>query len=244
MPILRLFKSGLFWAIVGGLACIGGTAFVVSQPKLYRATAVLEWIPPKPFDLHSAGADTAIRSSEMDLNTYLQIIQSRRIAADVLAAFTLDEFRLLLATSGNGAAIQPLGKIYFTTSGQRLPVQIPITTIHANPQAAVLVANRYAAVFLSFLESVSVRNIKSIRTQLNGWSTQLRDAESESEAAKISTDSAKLRAAERRLANARERVEQLQRDVASASKAQPVAPSFRISTPAEKAVEIPWWQFR
>ena len=238
----RFGKSWIFWATISLLAGISLLLWVTKTPKLYRATTILELIPPKPFAFSAANAK--IRSSNPDLNTYLRMLNSRRIAAEVIASYTTDEVLHLLTTPESNSVESPLGEIRFDAQRNE-PVGILIQVRHQNPKAAEIISNRYATEFIRFLDSLeaSSRNeaVAQLKARLAELELQLSIAQATCQKVSLSNDLRKLREAENQLAIVQVQIQLIHQRIEEAE-AEPLEERpFRIASPTAKAEPIDWW---
>jgi hypothetical protein len=160
-------------------------------PVYYRTVAVLEFVPPPP----SLDSENSLICSKPSSSS-LAIITSERIAAQVVSSFTESERRELLRAD-QGRVVMPLMRdiVNVTVSDEAL-FQIRILCIHQNPRAAILVANRYAKVFLEYLWSSNKyemgKAIEDLRMRLHQLEDKIRLLESTYESVKQSNDAARM----------------------------------------------------
>ncbi len=123
---------------------------------MYESRATLQFERPEKIVMVDQVVDQTPRS-EVDINTYLQRLNSDSLRAKVIESLTPDEVRVLqrpfLRTLPPGAAPPPparaLGEV--RADAVRGSLIIVITAHHPDPEAAALVANRFYAQFVQFL---------------------------------------------------------------------------------------------
>ena len=110
---------------------------------MYSSTASMQFERPERVVQNEQVVDTAVRS-DIDLNTYLQILTSARLRTMVAQSLTPDEIKILqrpyLAELQPGANPPPIGGILgnLTRESIRLSYLITITVTHRDPEAAAV----------------------------------------------------------------------------------------------------------
>ena len=136
----------------------------MQAPPLYAATSTMQFEKPDTIVTTQGVVDQAVRS-DVDLNTYLQILGSGKLRTKVLESFTPEERKILqraaLKRSPPGtspAAVGlPLGSVGFSSLHNSFLIGINVT--HEDPEAAALVANAYVKQFMTYLiENAGGRN--------------------------------------------------------------------------------------
>ncbi len=155
-----------FW-IALPLALIVAIAFAYYKSRetpMYQATATLQIEKPEKVVTTQAVVDTAV-TSEVELNTYLQVIGSQKLRARVVESITPEELKILqrpyLADLAPGQSAPSVNQVVGNINVQsiRNSFLISITAFHRDGEAAALVANRYVDAFMNHLfESSSGRN--------------------------------------------------------------------------------------
>lgn len=167
------------------LVSIGYGYLQMQAPPMYAATSTMQFEKPDTIVTTVGVVDQAVRS-DVDLNTYLQILGSGKLRAKVLESFTPEERKILqraaLKRSPPGtspAAVGlPLGNVGFSSLHNSFLIGINVT--HQDPEAAALVANAYVKQFMTYLiENAGGRNDAALG-YLNEQAERLRK---ESEAA-------------------------------------------------------------
>ncbi|HEY0945074.1 MAG TPA: polysaccharide biosynthesis tyrosine autokinase, partial [Opitutaceae bacterium] len=146
------------------LAAIGLGYYQARQVPLYSSTATMRFEKPEKIVLNQAVVDPSI-TSEIDLNTNLQVLNSARLRTRVVESLTPEEIRILqrpyVAALKPGEQPPPAGALLGNLSIQsiRNSFLISITITHRDPEAAALVANRFVDQFMvDLLDNVSGKN--------------------------------------------------------------------------------------
>ncbi len=137
------------------LVAIGFGYYQARKTPLYSATAKMQFEKPDTVVTTQGIVDSSVRS-DLDMNTYIQILDSNRLRARVLASFTPDEQKILTRAAlkkllpGQPEPTAPdLGSVRCEPiHGTYL---IDITDVNEDPDAAALVANRYVEQFIQYL---------------------------------------------------------------------------------------------
>ncbi|HEX2100560.1 MAG TPA: exopolysaccharide transport family protein, partial [Candidatus Synoicihabitans sp.] len=146
------------------LIAVGLVYVKARETPLYSARATMQFEKPERIVIQQEVIDPAVRS-ETDLTTYLQVLGSARIRAQVIQSFTPDEIAILQRPFARGAkpGAEPptpadaLGEV--TVNVIRNSFLIAVSVVHRDPEAAALVANRYIDQFiLHLLQNVSGTN--------------------------------------------------------------------------------------
>ena len=138
------------------LVSIGYGYVQMQEPRVYAATATMQFEKPDTVVLTTGVVDQSMRS-DVDLNTNIQILQSGRLRTKVLESFNADDKKILtraaLKRSPPGtlpSAVAPsLGGVSFTSLHNSFLIGVNVT--HEDPEAAALVANTYVKQFMNYL---------------------------------------------------------------------------------------------
>ncbi len=160
-----IIRERLWIALPLALLVAIGFAYHKSRATpLYQSTASMRVEKPERVITSQEIVDTSI-SSDIELNTYLQVIRSATMRSRVVGSFTPDEIKLLqrpyLATLAPGQQPPGVGGVVgdITVEAVRNSFLVNIHARHRDPEAAALVANRYVSEFIRYLlESVSGRS--------------------------------------------------------------------------------------
>lgn len=159
--------------------------FQARATPLFQSQATMQIEKPEKIVTSQEVVDMSV-NSDIDLNTHLQVLNSGRLRAKVMESLTPEEIKILqrpfLKNLEAGAAPPPLSSTLGTVMPQavRQSFIIRIATIHPDPEAAALIANRYVDQFMAeLLDNVSGKNEYAV-TRLRSSAEQLRK---ESEAA-------------------------------------------------------------
>jgi len=128
---------------------------------MYSAKATLQFEKPETIVTSQGVVDPGVHS-EMDINTYLQILQSNRLRQSVIDSLTPDEQKVILKPALKnlppGQPPPPVGSMLGGVQPDSVGKSflISITVVHQDPEAAALIANRYVKQFmLSIRDDVS-----------------------------------------------------------------------------------------
>ena len=168
------------------IAAVGFFYVQARKPKVYEATATLQFEKPETVVTSQGVVDPSVRSDQ-DLNTYIHDIMSNRLRTSVVQSFTPSERTILeraaLSHLPPGSTPPPTEALLGTLDAQPLrnSYLIAITVRNEDPEAAQLVANRYVEKFMDYLfESVGGKNEEAV-TYLKGRADQLRKAADDTE---------------------------------------------------------------
>jgi capsular exopolysaccharide synthesis family protein len=161
--------------------------YQAQETPMYSSTATMQFERPERVVLNEQVVDPSVRS-EIDLNTYIQILGSGRLRAMVVQSLTPEEIKLLqrpYLTGRNAGGTPPLAG--GALLGNVLPPQsirnsfmITVTVQNRDAEGAALVANHYVEQFMKYLiENVGGKNEFAV-DYLKGRAEELRK---ESEAA-------------------------------------------------------------
>jgi capsular exopolysaccharide synthesis family protein len=146
------------------LAAIGFAYYKSRAVPLYQSTSSMRVEKPEKIVTSQEIVETAI-TSDVELNTYLQVMNSAMLRGKVAASFTPDEIKLLqqpyISDLAPGQAPPGVGGMIgdITIEAVRNSFLVKIHARHRSPEAAALIANRYRDQFiLHLLESFSDRS--------------------------------------------------------------------------------------
>ncbi len=155
-----------FW-IALPLALIVGLGYAYQKSRavpMYQSTATMQLEKPETIVTSQAIVNTAI-NSDIDLNTYLEIISSQKLRNRVSDSITPSELNILQrpfrSNTNPGQALPGAGALVGAINVQavRNSYLVKITAYNRDPEAAALIANRYVNEFMQHLmESVGGRN--------------------------------------------------------------------------------------
>jgi capsular exopolysaccharide synthesis family protein len=159
--------------------------YQAQEVPMYSSTATMQFERPERVVQNEQVVDTAIRS-EVDLNTYIQILNSGRLRTMVAQSLTPDEVKLLqrpyLKDLPPGANPPSVGSLLGSMSPTsiRNSFLINITVNNRDPEGAALLANRYVDQFMRYLmENVGGKNEFAV----DYLRTRAKELQQESEAA-------------------------------------------------------------
>jgi capsular exopolysaccharide synthesis family protein len=150
------------------LVSIGYGYMQMQVPRMYAASATMQFEKPDTIVTTVGVVDQAVRS-DIDLNTYLQILSSGKLRAKVMESFTPEERKILqraaLKNSPPGtppSSVAPqLGTPNFVSLHNSFLIAVNVT--HEDPEAAALVANAYVKQFMNYLiDNAGGRNDSAI----------------------------------------------------------------------------------
>src|SRR3954468_10894566 len=138
--------------------------YQAQEVPMYSSTATMQFERPERVVQNEQVVDTSVRS-DIDLNTYLQILNSGRLRTMVAQSLTPDEIKLLqrpyLKDLAPGANPPSVGGLLgsMTPESIRNSFLIRIRVDNRDPEAAALIANRYVEQFMRYLiENVGGKN--------------------------------------------------------------------------------------
>ncbi len=148
--------------------------YQAQETPLYSSTATMQFERPERIVQNEAVVDSSVRS-EIDLNTYIQILNSGRLRTLVAQSLTPDDIKLLqrpyLKHLAPGANPPSVGELLgtMTPNSIRNSFLITIKVDNRDPEGAALLANRYVSQFVRYLaESVGGKNefaVEYLRTR-------------------------------------------------------------------------------
>ena len=156
-----ILRERLWIALPLALIISIGMAYYQSRAvPLYSSSATLQIEKPEKVVTSQEVVDTGI-NSDIELNTYIKVIESAKMRSRVQASLTPAERQILqrpyLKNLPTGATPSPgvdLGGM--SVQSVRSTFLISISVSHRDPEAAALLANRYIEQFIeSLLENVS-----------------------------------------------------------------------------------------
>jgi polysaccharide biosynthesis transport protein len=155
------FWPGFFVAL---LVVLPFGYYQAHQPKMYQARATMEFEKPERIITTEGVVDPAVKS-DIDLNTYIEDLNSGRLRAKVVESLTPDEIKILqrpfLKNLAPGEAPPPASSVLggLTVTSVHNSFLISISVTHQDPEAAAIIANHYIDQFMRYLmENVGGRN--------------------------------------------------------------------------------------
>ncbi len=138
--------------------------YKAQETEMFASVATMQFERPERVVISEQVVDTSVRS-DVDLNTYIQILTSGRLRTMVAQSLTPDDIRILqrpyLKDLAPGAS--PPQAVYLV--GNMAPQSIRnsfllnITVTHRDAEGAALIANRYVDQFMKYLfENVGGKN--------------------------------------------------------------------------------------
>lgn len=171
------------------LISIGMGYYQAREVPMYSSVATMQFEKPETIVTTQGVVDASVRS-EVDLNTYIQLLNSARLRTRVIESLTPDEIKILqrpyMKDLAPGASLPGPGSILGSISidSVRNSFLLSITCRHRDPEAAALIAQRYVEQFIKFLlDNVSGSNDLAVEF-LRERADQLRK-ESETKAQKL-----------------------------------------------------------
>lgn len=123
------------------------------ETPMYSSAATMQFERPERIVTSEQVVDTAVRS-DIDLNTYLQILNSGRLRGLIAQSLKPDEIKILQRPYiKNGETPPPVANMLGSVSIQsiRNSFLINITANNRDPEGAALIANRYVEEFMRYL---------------------------------------------------------------------------------------------
>ncbi|MDB6116018.1 MAG: cpsD [Lacunisphaera sp.] len=134
------------------------------ETPMYSSVASMQFEKPERVVISEAVVDTAVRS-DIDLNTYIKILESGRLRTLVAQSLTSDDIKILqrpyLKGLAPGVNPPPVGELLGTMDPRsiRNSFLITITVTNRDAEGAALLANRYVDQFMRYLfEYSGVKN--------------------------------------------------------------------------------------
>ena len=162
------------------LISIGFAYYKSRATPMYQSTASMRIEKPETVVTSQQVVDTSI-NSDIELNTYLQVMSSATLRNKVVASFTPDEIKLLqkpyLAELQPGQQPPGVGSLVgaITVQSVRNSFLVNVSATHRDPDAAALIANRYVAQFMAYLlDSIGGKNEYAVE-YLQSRALELRD---------------------------------------------------------------------
>jgi polysaccharide biosynthesis transport protein len=151
--------------------------FQMQETPLYESRATMQFERPEKIVMVDQVMDQTPRS-DIDINTYLQRLNSASLRVKVIESFTPDEVKLLqrpYLKDQSGVGPPPpaaaLGSV--SADSVRGSLIIAITARHPDPEAAALVANRFYKQFVNYLVEKSGGSNEDAITFLQKRATEL-----------------------------------------------------------------------
>ncbi len=173
-----MLRERLWIALPLALLIAVGYAYKQLQATpTYVSSATMQFEKPERIMMTESVSDTAVRS-EIDINTYTQVLNSAWLQDRVRQSFTPDEIKVLQRSALKGTPAPtasvgvPLGTI--NVAPVRNTYLIKVSVYHLDPEAAALVANRVVDMFMRYLyekasgsteDAVKLLNEAKVRTE-------------------------------------------------------------------------------
>jgi polysaccharide biosynthesis transport protein len=161
------------------LVAVGFGYWKARQPAQYQAQATMLIEKPEKIVTSQQVVDTSV-NSDVDLNTYLQVLNSARLRTKVMESLTPEETKILqrpfLKALEPGAAPPSIAETLGSLSvySVRNSFIVRVAVVHGDPEAAALLANRFVDQFMQhLLDSVSGKNEYAV-DRLRSSAEQLR----------------------------------------------------------------------
>jgi capsular exopolysaccharide synthesis family protein len=149
---------------IGLLVAVALGYYQARATPLFLSEATMQIEKPEKIVTSQAVVDMSV-TSEIDLNTYLQVLNSARLRTRVMESLSPDEVKILgrayLSRLQSGKPPPSISDTLGTVSVRsiRNSFIVRIVTTHPDPEAAALVANRYVEQFMQYLlDSVGGKN--------------------------------------------------------------------------------------
>ena len=138
--------------------------YKAQETEMFASTATMQFERPERVVISEQVVDTSVRS-DIDLNTYIQILTSGRLRTMVAQSLTPDEIKILqrpyLKELAPGASPPPVAYLLGSMTPQsiRNSFLLNVSVSHRDPDGAALIANRYVEQFMRYLlENVGGKN--------------------------------------------------------------------------------------
>jgi capsular exopolysaccharide synthesis family protein len=181
---LIILRERLWIALPLALIVALGFGYYKAREKpLYMSQATMQIEKPERVVISQEVVDQSV-TSDADLNTYLQILNSNKLRTKVIESFTPDEIKIIqrpyLIELKPGMPPPSIGAILGSVSPKPVPrsFMIVITATHRDPEAAALVVNRYVHQFMQYLlDSVGGKNEDAVEYLRNRGDQLRKEAE-------------------------------------------------------------------
>jgi len=136
------------------LVSVGLGYFQSRATPMYSAKATIQFDKPETIVTAQGVVDPSIHS-KLDINTFLQVLESNNLRSSVIDSFTPDEQKIIvrpaLKTLAPGQSPPPAAAMMGSMTPQSVGESylISITVQHPDPDAAALIANRYVDQFMT-----------------------------------------------------------------------------------------------
>ncbi len=153
--------------------------YQMQQTPMYESRATMQFERPEKIVMVDQVVDQAPRS-EIDINTYLQRLNSASLRSKVIESFTPEEIKLLQRPFQKGLApglnLPSPGEALGSVSAEavRGSLIIAITAQHRDPEAAARIANRFYDQFVNYLMEKSGGSNEDAVAFLDKRATELR----------------------------------------------------------------------
>jgi capsular exopolysaccharide synthesis family protein len=155
------------------LVSIGLGYYQSRETPQYQSKATMQFEKPDRI-VTVEGVTRPEVTSDIDINTYIEILRSNQLRARVINSLAPDEIKILqrpyLKNPTPGAAPPPAGASFRTPEigSVRNSYLITITATHEDPEAAALVANIYIEQFMAYVyETKGGKDVYAVK-----WLTQ------------------------------------------------------------------------
>lgn len=175
-----MMRERLWIALPLALLIAVGYAYKQLQvTPTYGAVATMQFEKPERIVMSEGVVDPAVRS-EVDMNTYTQVLKSTWLRAQVIASFSPDEIKVLqrAALKRLPPGSPPTNVGIDIGSPDFAPIRntylISVSVTHQDPEAAALVANRYVKVFMDYLYETAGGKTQDAVKRLNEQAARLK----------------------------------------------------------------------
>jgi polysaccharide biosynthesis transport protein len=171
------------------LLAIGYGYYELRQTPMYSAWATMQFEKPETIVTTQGVVDPSVHS-DVDINTYIQLLISQKLRAKVISSFTPDEQKLILRPAMKrllpGDPPPTVSDNLGSMSADPVPKSylIKISVSNEDPQSAALIANRYVDQFMQQLYEESSGSNDFAVSLLTHQAEELRQ-ESEAAQAKL-----------------------------------------------------------
>lgn len=164
-PIIRsardywvMFRERWYWGLLAAAVVGGGLYYyLMSRPALYSsATTVLFETPVQPLDIRPV-SPAAGAGEEVNLATHIEKLKSASFRNYVVASFTPEEIQKIRAaylkpelSSSEQVSVEAIIAGSFDIEERRDTPVLQISAMHRDPEAAELIANRFARRYIEF----------------------------------------------------------------------------------------------
>ncbi|MDD3180652.1 MAG: polysaccharide biosynthesis tyrosine autokinase [Opitutaceae bacterium] len=151
---LIIFRERVWIALpIALLVAVSVGYYQARTPPLYMARATMQFVRPERVVLNEQVVDPSVKN-EIELNTYLQILNSGQLRSRIIQSLTPEQVKILQRPYlKTGMSPPPVGALLGSVSIEsiRNSFLIGVTVSNRDPNGAALVANKFVEQFIAYL---------------------------------------------------------------------------------------------